>query len=137
MTAEFSNDPKRVETRMTMAIFPANANHFGTLFGGQAMAWMDQAAFICATRWCRAKVVTAHSGAIDFLHAVPVGTIVEVIANLVKVGRTSMTVHVSIWIEPMDHADRTLAFEGDFVMVAVDEDNKPLAVPQMPPPETP
>jgi acyl-CoA hydrolase len=46
MTSNLSSDPLRAETRMTMAIFPANANHFGTLFGGQAMAWMDQAAFI-------------------------------------------------------------------------------------------
>ena len=131
MTSDLSSDPLRAETRMTMAIFPANANHFGTLFGGQAMAWMDQAAFICATRWCRAKVVTAHSGAIDFHHAVPVGTIVEVVAKLVKVGRTSMTVHTELWIEPMDRPERTLAFEGDFVMVAVDADNKPVAVPPL------
>jgi len=129
MTSDLSRDPLRAETRMTMAIFPANANHFGTLFGGQAMAWMDQAAFICATRWCRAKVVTAHSGAIDFHHAVPVGTIVEVIARLSKVGRTSMTVHAELWIEPMDRPERTLAFEGDFVMVAVDANNRPTAVP--------
>ena len=135
MTNPEPEGPERAETRTTMAVFPANANHFGTLFGGQAMAWMDQAAFICAMRWCRSKVVTAHSGEIDFRHAVPVGTIVEIIARLTKVGRTSMTVRTELWIEPMDRPERTLAFEGEFVMVAVDSDNRPLAVPRLAAPD--
>jgi acyl-CoA hydrolase len=42
-----------------------------------------------------------------------------------------MTVHTELWIEPMDRPERTLAFEGDFVMVAVDADNKPVAVPPL------
>nr|WP_245863626.1 hotdog domain-containing protein [Candidatus Viridilinea mediisalina] len=55
---------------MVFPIFPADTNHYGTLFGGQAVAWIDQAAFICATRWCRRKVVTVHLGEINFHHAV-------------------------------------------------------------------
>jgi acyl-CoA hydrolase len=117
------------ETRMVYPIFPGNTNHYDTLFGGQAMAWMDQAAFICATRWCRQKVVTAHSSAIDFHASIPVGTIVELIAKVVKVGRTSMTVEVQLWVEPMKHNERTLACEGTFVLVALDDDNQPVGVP--------
>lgn len=120
-----------IETRMVYPVFPANANHYDTLFGGQVMAWMDQAAFICATRWCRRKVVTAHSSAIDFHHAVPVGTIVEIIARLDKVGRTSMTVKVELWVEPMDRPERTLACQGEFVLVAVDTLNRPTPVPSL------
>jgi acyl-CoA hydrolase len=116
---------------MVYPIFPANANHYDTLFGGQVMAWMDQAAFICATRWCRRKVVTAHSSAIDFHQAVPVGTIVELVARLVSVGRTSMNVHVELWVEPMDRNERLLACKGDFVLVAVDEHNRPTSVPPL------
>jgi acyl-CoA hydrolase len=119
------------ETRMVYPIFPSSANHYDTLFGGQAMAWMDQAAFICATRWCRQKVVTAHSSAIDFHHAIPVGTIVELIAKVVKVGRTSMTVHVQLWVEAMKRPERILACEGSFVLVAVDEHNQPIPVPSL------
>lgn len=120
------------EIRMMHPIFPGSANHYDTLFGGQAMAWMDQAAFICATRWCRCKVVTARSSAIDFHQSIPVGTIVELIARLEKVGRTSMTIHVELWFEPMDRAERTLGCEGSFVLVAVDEKNRPVTVPSLP-----
>jgi acyl-CoA hydrolase len=119
------------ETRMVYPIFPGSANHYDTLFGGQAMAWMDQAAFICATRWCRQKVVTAHSSAIDFHESIPVGTIVELVAKVVKVGRTSMTVQVQLWVEPMKRNERTLACEGTFVLVAVDDHNQPVPVPPL------
>jgi acyl-CoA hydrolase len=123
--------PHLREIRMMHPIFPGSANHYDTLFGGQAMAWMDQAAFICATRWCRHKVVTAHSGAIDFHQSIPVGTIVELIATIEKVGRSSMTVNVQLWFEPMTRAERTLGCEGTFVLVAVDENNQPVQVPQL------
>lgn len=119
------------ETRMVYPIFPGSANHYDTLFGGQAMAWMDQAAFICATRWCRQKVVTAHSSAIDFHESIPVGTIVELVAQVIKVGRTSMTVQVQLWVEPMKRNERTLACEGTFVLVAVDDRNQPIPVPPL------
>jgi len=119
------------ETRMVYPIFPGSANHYDTLFGGQAMAWMDQAAFICATRWCRQKVVTAHSSAIDFHESIPVGTIVELVAKVIKVGSSSMTVQVQLWVEPMKRNERTLACEGTFVLVAVDDHNQPIPVPPL------
>lgn len=120
-----------IETRMVYPVFPVNANHYDTLFGGQVMAWMDQAAFICATRWCRRKVVTAHSSAIDFHHPVPVGTIIEIVARIKAVGRTSMQVYVELWVEPMDRAERTLACHGEFTLVAVDSLNRPTPVPPL------
>jgi acyl-CoA hydrolase len=126
-----SDQPIMNETRMVYPIFPGSTNHYDTLFGGQAMAWMDQAAFIAATRWCRQKVVTAHSSAIDFHASIPVGTIVELVAKVVKVGRSSMTVQVQLWVEPMQHAERNLACEGTFVLVAVNEHNQPVAVPPL------
>jgi acyl-CoA hydrolase len=123
--------PHLREIRTMHLIFPGSANHYDTLFGGRAMAWMDEAAFICATRWCRRKVVTAHSSAIDFHQSIPVGTIVELIARIEKVGRTSMTVQVQLWFEPMDRPERALGCQGHFVLVAVDEHNQPVPVPTL------
>ncbi|MGH9373735.1 MAG: acyl-CoA thioesterase [Vicinamibacterales bacterium] len=81
---------------MVFAVFPNHTNHYHTLFGGTAMAWMDQAAFICATRWCREKVVTVHSSEIDFRRPVPEGSIVEVVARVLATGRSSMRVGVPL-----------------------------------------
>lgn len=113
---------------MAFTVFPGSTNHYDTLFGGTAMAWMDQAAFICATRWCRRKVVTVHIGEIDFRHAIPEGSIVELVARVVKTGRSSMTVCVEMFVEPMDREDRLLATSGEFVMVALDSLGQPVAV---------
>ncbi|MEM1057273.1 MAG: acyl-CoA thioesterase [Bacteroidota bacterium] len=119
------------ETRMVFTVFPGDTNHYHTLFGGTAMAWMDQAAFICATRWARRKVVTVHTSEISFKHAVPEGSIVELVARVVQTGRSSMTVRVEMFVEPMDREDRLLATSGEFVMVALDSLGQSAAVAPM------
>jgi len=116
---------------MVFPVFPGDTNHYHTLFGGQAMAWMDQAAFICATRWCRTKVVTVHSGEVDFAVPVPEGSIVELVARVAATGRTSMTVRVEMFVEPMDRPERTLACSGTFVLVALGADGKAAPVPPL------
>ena len=54
------------EARLIEIVFPDHTNHLGTLFGGQALAWMDKAAFVVATRYARRSVVTARSEQVDF-----------------------------------------------------------------------
>jgi acyl-CoA hydrolase len=120
------------ETRMVFPVFPRDTNHYHTLFGGMAMAWMDQAAFICATRWARRPVVTVHSSAVDFRRPIPEGTIVEVVARIASTGRSSMRIAVSLYSEPMDRQGRQLACSGEFVLVALDEAQRPVAVPAYP-----
>ncbi|WP_208426211.1 acyl-CoA thioesterase [Salinibacter sp.] len=117
------------ETRIVHAVFPGDTNHYHTLFGGTALEWMDQAAFICATRWCRTKVVTVRTSEIDYKHPVPEGTIVELIARIADTGTTSLTVRVDMFIEPMDEHDRTLACTGQFTLVALDDQDDPTPVP--------
>ena len=102
----------RAETRMVFPVFPVDTNHYRTLFGGKAVAWIDQAAFICATRWCRRKVVTVRISEVNFHHPIREGSIVEVIARLVRTGRSSMQIAVDVWWEPMDHEERVLACQG-------------------------
>lgn len=114
---------------MVFSVFPSHTNHYHTLFGGTAMSWMDQAAFICATRWCRTKVVTVHSSAVDFHQPIPEGSIVEVVATVERTGRSSMTIPVEMYVEPMDRFERVLACRGEFVLVAVDGDDRPTPVP--------
>lgn len=118
-------------TRMVRAVFPGDTNHYHTLFGGSAMAWMDQAAFICATRWCRSKVVTVHTGEISFQEPVPEGTIVELVARVVKTGTSSMHVRTDMFIEPMDQYERILACTGTFTLVALGADDSPVPVPSL------
>ena len=116
------------QARITKAIFPFNTNHHDTLFGGQALSWMDEAAFIAATRFCRKRLVTVSSDRIDFKHPIPGGSLVELGGQVVHVGRTSLKVEVNIYVEDMYHDHREKAITGTFSFVAVDEDGKPTPV---------
>ncbi|KZX83599.1 acyl-CoA thioesterase, partial [Oleiphilus sp. HI0009] len=115
-------------TRITKAVFPDTTNHHDTLFGGTAMQWMDEASFISATRFSRKRLVTVSSDRIDFEHPVPAGSVVELIASVADVGRTSLTVRVEMWVESMYHDGRTKAISGVFKFVAVDQNMQPTPV---------
>ena len=116
------------EARFVEIVFPHHCNHLGTLFGGQALAWMDKAAFLVASRFAGRAVVTARSDRIDFREAVKLGEIVELVANVSGVGRSSMTVRVRMLREAIPGAEQDVATSGEFVMVAVDARGCPVVV---------
>ena len=116
------------ETRIFKAVFPNTTNHYDTLFGGTALHLMDEASFICATRFSRKKVVTVSTDKIDFTTPIPQGTIIELIARVTKVGRTSCVVKVDIFMEDMYSYKRDKAVTGYFTFVAIDDDKNPIAI---------
>jgi len=119
---------KESETRIFKAIFPNTTNHYNTLFGGTALHMMDEVSFICATRFSRKKVVTISSDKIDFTKPIPEGTIVELVAKIQKVGRTSCVVKVDIFMEKMYSHERELSVSGSFTFVAVNDKMKPIPI---------
>lgn len=114
--------------RMTDIVFADQANSIGKMFGGEALAQMTKAAFIAATRRCRSVTVLASSEKIDFAHPIPVGAIIDITANVTKVGRTSMRVETELWSETLLTGERHLTASGAFIMVAVDDHNRPVPV---------
>jgi len=115
-------------THVTKAVFPPTTNHHNTLFGGTALAWLDEVSFITATRFCRLPLVTVSSDRIDFNHPIPAGSIVELIGRVVNVGNTSLKVDVEVYVESMYRDGRELAIKGTFSFVAVGDDNRPVPV---------
>lgn len=116
------------ETHIFKAVFPSTTNHYDTLFGGTALHLMDEVAFICATRFSRKKVVTISTGQIDFKKAIPAGTLIELVAKVDSVGRTSCKIHVDIFMEQMYSELRETVVSGSFSFVAVDENKKPTPI---------
>jgi acyl-CoA hydrolase len=115
-------------TKVTKAVFPNTTNHYDTLFGGTALQWMDEVAFITATRYSRQKMVTVSSDKIDFNKAIPAGTIVELIGQIERVGNTSLEVRVDVFTEEMYSNHREKSISGCFTMVAIDENKKPVSI---------
>lgn len=115
-------------TSVVKAVFPNTTNHYDTLFGGTALQWMDEVAFITATRFSRMKMVTVSSDKIDFNQPIPAGTIVELKGQVVQVGKTSLKVKVDIFVEEMYSSRRDKAISGMFTFVAIDDNKKPVKI---------
>lgn len=120
------------EARLLEMVFPDHTNHLGTLFGGTALAWMDKAAFIAASRYARRTVVTARSEQVDFKLPIRQGQLVETIARVVEVGRTSMQVEVELIAEDLLSGEREACTCGRFVMIALDSRGRPATVAPLP-----
>ncbi|MCU4157302.1 acyl-CoA thioesterase [Carboxylicivirga sp. A043] len=113
------------ETRICKAIFPETLNANNSLFGGKAMQWMDEAAYISATRFTRQRMFTANTTAIKFLKAVKPNSIIEVVARVIKAGAVRLTIQVQIFTENMYNQERELAIESNFIMVSLNDENQP------------
>ena len=109
-------------------VFPPQTNHYGTLFGGDALALMGRAAYVLATRRSKARVVMAASPQSRFVEPVHEGEMVDIRADILKVGRSSIHVAVDLWAENLLTGDQRRAGSADYVMVAVDKTGRPRAV---------
>jgi acyl-CoA hydrolase len=116
------------ETRIAKVVIPSTTNSYDTLSGGTLLGWMDEIAFVTATRFARCRFVTVSVDRTDFKHPIPAGTIVELVGRVDHLGRTSVKVKVDVFIEHMFTADRLHAVTGDFTMVAIGDDKRPTPV---------
>ncbi|MFD1797087.1 acyl-CoA thioesterase [Paracoccus aurantiacus] len=109
----------------TELVLPAQANHYGTLFAGQGLSMLAQAAFTAASRYARANVVLAAVKDLRFTAPVPVGNLFVIAARVTDAGRSSMTVEVAASREDPQTGERSPVAQGQFQMVAVNEDGRP------------
>lgn len=111
--------------RIVDMVFPPQANHYGTLYGGDALKMMGKAAFIAATRHARAVMVMAASDRVDFTAPVREGEMVELTARVRNAGRTSVRIEVDLASEDLLTGRRRAAATANFTMVAVDREGRP------------
>lgn len=107
--------------RTTEMVFPGTTNHYGTLFGGDALKLMGKAAFVTATRRARAVVVMAATNRIDFRSPINGGDMIELVSRVKMTGRSSLSVEVQLWAEGLLSGARRCSAAAEFIMVAVDE----------------
>lgn len=119
---------KTSETRTAKVVAPGTTNSYNTLSGGTLLGWMDEIAAIAASRFSRYPVVTASLDRIDFKHPIPAASIVEMVARVTRLGRTSVQVTVDVYVEYLHTTDRLHAVTGQFAMVAIGEDKKPVPI---------
>ena len=116
------------ETHVFKVVFPNTTNHHNTMFGGKVMEMMDEVAFITATRFARKSFVTVSCDKIDFKRPIPADTLVELIGRVRYVGNSSVKVSVEIFMEEMYADTRDKVVSGDFTLVAIGKDKKPIRI---------
>jgi len=123
---------------LTEIVFPAEANHYGTLFGGNALQLMAKAAFLAARGAAARDVVMAGVTDVRFLAPVPVGHVLTLRAWVSRVGRSSLTVCVNGLAATLGSPQEAV-LQGVFDMVAVDAKGRPtpIANAYLNPEETP
>src|ERR1700753_1560540 len=109
---------------------PADTNQNGDIFGGWLLSQMDLAGGVFASKTAKSRTVTVAIEAMNFRKPVYVGDLVSVHANLVKIGKTSITVHLEAWVLRRKELKSILVTDGNFTYVAIDDQGHPQSIPQ-------
>ncbi|RJG02248.1 acyl-CoA thioesterase [Noviherbaspirillum sedimenti] len=109
---------------------PADANIHGDVFGGWIMAQVDIAGSLPAARRANGRVATIAVNSFLFKHPVFIGDVLTFYADIVKVGKTSITVNVEVYAERNRlQAETVKVTEATLTYVATDEERKPRTLP--------
>jgi acyl-CoA thioesterase YciA len=119
-----TNEPQGDLCIRTLAM-PADTNANGDIFGGWLLSQMDVGGGVFASKVAKSRTVTVAIEAMNFRKAVYVGDLVSVHANLVRLGRTSITVHLEAWVLRRREQRSILVTDGNFTYVAIDEQGHP------------
>ncbi|HEY9279913.1 MAG TPA: acyl-CoA thioesterase [Eoetvoesiella sp.] len=111
---------------------PSDANIHGDVFGGWIMAQVDIAGSIPATRRAAGRVATVAVNAFVFKHPVFVGDLLSFYAEIIKVGKTSITVSVEVYSERQRlELEVVKVTEATLTYVATDENRRSRALPSV------
>lgn len=112
-------------------VLPEHLNHFGFLFGGNMLAWVDEVAWIAASlEHPRAQLVTVGMDRVEFRKGVREGTILKFDVKQTKLGHTSVTYEVLVsQARVADTSDRDPVFSTHVTFVSVDDEGKKVAIP--------
>jgi len=113
-----------------ISAMPADTNANGDIFGGWLLSQMDVGGGVFASKTAKSRTVTVAIEAMNFRKAVYVGDLVSVHANRVRVGRTSITVHIEAWVlRRKDMPTQSiLVTDGNFTYVSIDDQGHPQAI---------
>ena len=123
--------PEGKEPALRVIPMPADANHTGDIFGGWIMAQVDIAGGTAAGRLARGRIATVAVKEFVFKQPVQIGDLLSFYVDVMRVGRTSITVNVEVYAERRPEAPRVVKVtEATLTYVAIDRDGRPRPVPQ-------
>src|SRR5688572_24917260 len=112
-----------------VVLMPKDTNAHGTIFGGVILSYIDIAAAIEVRKHTLKKFVTKAMHEVVFVAPVHVGDLVSFYTELVRIGRTSITVKVVVEADRVSHpGERAIVTEAEVVYVAIDENRRPVPI---------
>ena len=121
--------PEGKEPALRLVPMPADENQHGDIFGGWIMSQVDIAGSIAAVRLAKGRVATVAVNSFAFKQPVFVGDLVSFYAEVVRVGRTSITVNVEVFAQRRPEREIAVKVtEATLTYVAVDENRRPRVV---------
>ena len=110
-----------------LLLLPKDTNALGTIFGGVILSHIDLASAVEARKMAAHRYVTKAMREVEFHEPVFLGDIVSFYTETSRVGRTSITVKVSVEAERWGagRGERVKVTEAEVVLVAVDENGRP------------
>lgn len=127
--------PSESYTEQVQIVSLADLNGYSRLFGGKLMKWIDIVAAVCARRHSESNVTTAMVDKLEFHAPAYANDVILITAKVTHTGKTSMEICVESYIEKSDET-LILINRAFLIMVAMDNHEKPIPVPQLLP-ETP
>ena len=119
-----AREPRGSLSIRTLAM-PADTNQYGDIFGGWLLGQMDIAGGIFAAALARGRTATVAVDAMTFRKPVFVGNVMCIYTDLVRIGKTSITVHVEAWVIRRNETNRVLVTDGNFTYVALNDERFP------------
>jgi acyl-CoA thioesterase YciA len=104
---------------------PADTNQNGDIFGGWLLGQMDLGGGVFASKIAKSRTVTVAIEAMNFRKPVFVGDLVSVHGNLVRIGKTSIMVHLEAWVLRRKEMQSILVTDGNFTYVSIDDQGRP------------
>ena len=108
---------------------PADANPNGDIFGGWLLAQMDLAGGNLAMQRARGRCATVAVDGMVFHQPVFVGDEVSCYGEVVRTGRSSMTIRIEAWRRNLASGEVRKVTQAIFTYVALGEDRRPRALP--------
>lgn len=121
-----------IQPAVRVIMMPKHTNAMGTIFGGIILSYIDQAGAVEAYRWVTGRLVTVAMREVEFHHPVHVGDLVSFFTETTRVGRTSITVQVSVEAQrspAQPHAgERVNVTAAEVIYVHVDDHGQPIPI---------
>ena len=114
-------------------VLPEHLNHYGYLFGGNMLKWVDEISWIAASLdYTGCKFVTIAMDEVVFRRSIREGAILRFAVSRGRAGRTSVQYHVNVYNDDIETGHEDPVFSTRVTFVCLDADGNKTALPELP-----